>query len=429
MTGQKSLQILIIGSGGREHAIVWKAAHSQRLGKIYALPGNPGTAQLGENITGILPEDHLAIRNFCIEKQIDLVIIGPEIYLAAGLADFLIEAGVKVVGPSRAAAQIESSKVFSKDFMSRHGIPTARYTSFNNLAEALTHLERVNYPVVIKASGLAAGKGVILPESMQEAKEALESILEGQVFGAASSEVVIEERLSGQEVTLLSFCDGVTVKPMLPSQDHKRALEGDLGFNTGGMGAYAPVPACPPNMVEQLVQMALQPALDGLREEGYPFVGVLYGGFMLTPDGPRVIEFNCRFGDPETQVVLPLLESDILDIAMACVEGHLDQMEICWKNGAAACVVLASGGYPGKYLTGYPIAGLEAKIPETIVFQAGTKCVEGKIVSAGGRVLCVTGLGADIRQALRVAYERIQSIRFEGMQYRRDIGWRVMGEK
>ena len=429
MSRNKFFQVLIVGSGGREHAIAWKVAQSQRLGQLYCLPGNPGTAQFAQNVAEISPEDHPAILRFCFEKQIDLVIIGPEIYLAAGLADVLKGADIKVFGPSKEAAQIESSKVFSKNFMSRHAIPTARYASFNNIADALNHLAQVAYPVVIKASGLAAGKGVILPETMQEAKAALDSMLTGDKFGEAGSEVVIEERLNGQEITLLSFSDGMTVKPMVPSQDHKRALEGDLGLNTGGMGAYSPVPACPPDMVEQLVRMAMQPAVDGLRVEGYPFVGVLYGGFILTPDGPRVIEFNCRFGDPETQVVLPLLESDFLEIAMACAEGRLDQVEICWKDGAAACVVLASGGYPGKYTTGYPIAGLEVERPNAVVFHAGTKCADGKIVSAGGRVLCVTGLGANIRQALGAAYERVQPIWFEGMQYRTDIGWRVLGEK
>jgi phosphoribosylamine--glycine ligase len=427
MNGNKPLHILIVGSGGREHAIAWKTAQSHRLRRLFCLPGNPGTALVGENVDGISMEDHPAILRFCTEKQIDLVIIGPENYLAAGLADVLKGAGIKVFGPSKAAAQIESSKVFSKDFMCRHAIPTAKYASFSTLADALTHLARVDYPVVIKASGLAAGKGVVLPETMQEAKAVLESMLTGEVFGEAGREVVIEERLNGQEVTLLAFSDGMTVKPMVPSQDHKRALEGDRGLNTGGMGAYAPVPACPPDVVEQLVRMALQPAVDGLREEGCPFIGVLYGGFMLTREGPRVIEFNCRFGDPETQVVLPLLESDFLEVAIACVEGHLDKVDVRWKDGAAACVVLASGGYPGKYSSGYPISGLEAERPSTVVFQAGTKSIEGKIVSAGGRVLCVTGLGADIRQALNAAYERIQLLRFEGMYYRTDIGWRVVG--
>jgi len=429
MTGNKPLHILIVGSGGREHAIAWKTAQSQRLGRLYCLPGNPGTAQIGENVGGISMEDHPAILRFCTEKQIDLVIIGPENYLAAGLADALIGAGVKVFGPSKAAAQIESSKVFSKDFMHRHAIPTAKYASFNNLTIALTHLAKVDYPVVIKASGLAAGKGVALPETTQEAKDVLESMLTGEAFGDAGREVVIEERLNGQEVTLLAFSDGVTVKPMVPSQDHKRALESDRGLNTGGMGAYAPVPACPPDMLELLVRMALQPAVDGLRQEGCPFIGVLYGGFMLTREGPRVIEFNCRFGDPETQVVLPLLDSDFLEVAMACVEGHLDKVEVSWKDGAAACVVLASGGYPGKFSSGYPISGLEGERPNSVIFQSGTKSADGKIVSAGGRVLCVTGLGADIRQALSAAYDRIQPIWFEGMHYRTDIGWRVVGEQ
>jgi len=427
MTGNKSLQVLIIGSGGREHAIAWKAAQSKKLGQLYCLPGNPGTATLGVNVSGILMEDQPAILRFCMEKKIDLVIIGPEKYLADGLADCLTEAGIKVFGPSRAAAQIESSKVFSKNFMTRHGIPTARYATFDNLAGALAHLAQIDYPVVIKASGLAAGKGVILPETNEEARFALESILSGDAFGQAGREVVLEERLTGQEVTLLAFSDGVTVKPMIPSQDHKRALNGDLGPNTGGMGAYAPVPACPAEMVSELVGMALQPAVDGLREEGYPFIGVLYGGFMLTSDGPRVIEFNCRFGDPETQVVLPLLESDILEIALACAGGCLDQVEISWKDAAAACVVLTSGGYPGKYLSGYSISGLEGDTPDSVVFQAGTTCSAGKIVSAGGRVLSVTGLGANIHLALKAAYRRILPIQFEGMQYRRDIGWRVLG--
>lgn len=375
-------------------------------------------------------EDHPAIVRFCLEKRIDLVIIGPEIFLAAGLADSLMETGIDVFGPSRAAAQIESSKVFSKNFMRRHGIPTARYATFTNLAEAISHLAQVDYPVVIKASGLAAGKGVILPETEAEATTALESILAGGAFGEAGCSVVIEERLTGPEITLLSFSDGKTVKPMVPSQDHKRALNGDLGPNTGGMGAYAPVPACPPERLVELVRVALQPAVDGLRMEGSPFMGVLYAGFILTSDGPRVIEYNCRFGDPETQVVLPLLETDLLEVMLACTQGCLDQLEIRWKESAAACVVLASGGYPGNYQTGYPISGLQGwKNSNAIVFQAGTRLVDGKVVTAGGRVLCVTGLGVDIRQALMEAYARLQAIRFESMHYRTDIGWRVLGEK
>ena len=383
---------------------------------------------LGENVTAKL-DDHQAVIEICRGKKIDLVIVGPEVPLAAGLADDLLKAGIKVFGPSKAAAQIEASKVFSKNFMVRHGIPTARFATFNKLPEALSYLGKVDYPVVLKASGLAAGKGVILPENMAEAKKALGAILIGGEFGDAGNEVVIEERLTGPEVSLLAFCDGGTIKPMIPSQDHKRALDGDQGPNTGGMGAYAPVPVCSPEKVAELVRIALQPAVDGMREEGFPFIGVLYGGFMLTPEGPRVIEFNCRFGDPETEAILPLLESDLLEITLACTEGRLEQVDVRWKVEAAACVVLASGGYPGKYTTGYPISGLEADSPNSVVFHAGTRLVDGKVVTAGGRVLCVSGWGMDIQAALAAAYGRISSVRFESMHFRSDIGWRVMGEK
>jgi phosphoribosylamine--glycine ligase len=422
------MNVLIIGSGGREHAIAWKVARSPLLAKLFIAPGNPGTMQVGENAGSLAVQDNAAVVRFCLDNHIDLVIIGPEAFLAAGLADALTRAGIKAFGPSQAAARIESSKVFSKDFMHRHAIPTARYAAFSDLTVALAHLDQVDYPVVIKASGLAAGKGVIIPDSNDEARAALASILSGAAFGEAGRQVVIEERLSGPEVTLLAFSDGSTVKPMLPSQDHKRLLDGDQGLNTGGMGAYAPVPVCPPSLVSDLVRTALQPAVDGMRAEGCPFVGVLYGGFMLTSAGPRVIEFNCRFGDPETQVVLPLLDSDLLEIALACVEGRLDQVDVRWKQAAAAAVVMASGGYPGQYSTGCPISGLETEKPDSIVFHSGTKLAEGKVVTAGGRVLCVTGLGPDIRQALVSAYTRIHTLHFESMHYRIDIGWQALGD-
>jgi phosphoribosylamine---glycine ligase len=422
------MNVLLVGSGGREHAIAWKLAQSPRLTKLYVAPGNPGTAALGENVA-VKVDDHAAVLRFCTEMQIDLVIVGPEASLAAGLADDLSAAGIKVFGPSRAAAQVEASKVFSKDFMQRHGIPTARYATFYNVAEALAYLDRVDYPVVLKASGLAAGKGVILPESVEEAQTALQTMLSGVAFGEAGREVVIEEHLNGPEVTLMAFSDGMTVKPMIPSQDHKRVFDGDHGPNTGGMGAYAPVPVCPLEMVNELLRVAIHPAAEGLRQEGRPFVGVLYGGFMLTADGPRVIEFNCRFGDPETQAVLPLLESDLLEIALACAEGRLNQVDIHWRNEAAACVVLASGGYPGKYQTGYPVSGLEDERPNTFVFHAGTKQMDGKVVTAGGRVLGVSGRGADIKAALAAAYERVAAIKFEGIHYRKDIGWRAFPQR
>lgn len=419
------MRVLIIGSGGREHALAWKVAQSPRLTQLYIAPGNAGTAQHGKNVPlGI--ENHAAIAEFCHSHKVDLILVGPEAPLTNGLANDLQASGVRVFGPSREAAQIEASKSFAKQFMARHGIPTARFAVFSDYQAALQHLRAIDYPIVIKASGLAAGKGVIIPEDKTEAEEVLRRMMIEGEFGAAGQEVVIEEQLSGPEVTLLAFSDGTTAKPMVPSQDHKRVFDGDQGPNTGGMGAYAPVPICPGEMINDLMHLAIQPAIDGLRAEGRPFVGVLYGGFILTDAGPRVLEFNCRFGDPEAQAVLPLLESDLLEIALACTEGHLPETAIRWREGAAACVVLASGGYPGKYQVGYPISGLEIEVPNTLVFHAGTKRVDGQIVTSGGRVLAVTGWGTDIRQALSAAYARLEHIDFKGMHYRKDIGWRAL---
>jgi phosphoribosylamine--glycine ligase len=415
------MKVLIIGSGGREHAIAWKVAQSSRLTKLYIAPGNPGTAALGENVA-LQVKDHAKIIRFCVENTIDLVVIGPEAPLAAGLADDLRVAGFKVFGPSKAAAQIEASKVFSKAFMLRHDIPTARYAAFTAFDAALAHLRLLDYPVVIKASGLAAGKGVILPETAAEAETALRQVMLDHEFGAAGDEVVIEERLSGPEVSLIAFCDGTIARPMLPAQDHKRVFDGDQGPNTGGMGAYAPVPVCPPEMVADLTRTILQPAVDGLRAEGRPFSGVLYAGLMLTAEGPRVIEFNCRFGDPETQVVLPLLDSDILEIFEACADGCLVDVDIKWRDGAAACVVLASGGYPGKYTVDHRIAGLDFVSRNAYVFHAGTKLFDGQVATAGGRVLCVSGWGSTIAKAIDAAYAAIRPVSFEGMHYRKDIG-------
>ena len=415
------MKVLIIGSGGREHAIAWKVAQSSKLTKLYTAPGNPGTAALGENIQ-LKVEDHAAVVQACKEKSIDLVVVGPEGPLAAGLGDDLRAAGFKVFGPSKAAAQIEASKTFSKAFMVRHGIPTARYEAFTDFDAALAYLRSLDYPVVIKASGLAAGKGVIVPETVAEAESALRQVMLEHEFGAAGDEVVIEECMSGPEVSLIAFADGNIAKAMIPAQDHKRVFDGDRGPNTGGMGAYAPVPVCPPEMVAELTRSILQPAVDGMRAEGHPFSGVLYAGLMLTADGPRMIEFNCRFGDPETQVILPLLDSDILDIFIACADGKLADVDIRWKDGAAACVVLASGGYPGKYTGGIEIKGLDSAQVNAFTFHAGTKLVDGKVVTAGGRVLCVSGWGNSIREALDAAYGAIGSLSFDGMQYRKDIG-------
>ena len=419
------MNILVIGSGGREHAIVWKVSQSPKLTKLYALPGNPGIAELAENVDGISVGDHFAVSEFCKTKQIDLVIVGPEVPLADGLVDSLSGAGIRCFGPRQAAAEIEASKVYAKDFMARHNIPTAKYANFTRLDDALAHLDKVDYPIVIKASGLAAGKGVILPESVEEAEATLKSILIDKAFGDAGEEVVIEERLSGQEVSLMAFTDGTSVVQMVPAQDHKRLLDGDEGPNTGGMGAYAPAPIFTNDLLKETIEKVLQPAVDGLRSEGRKFVGVLYAGLMLTSNGIRVLEFNCRFGDPETQVVLPLLETDLLDIAEACVDGNLANINIQWKNSAAVCVVLASKRYPEKVESGKTVTFGE--LPENIVcFHAGTKTENGNVVTSGGRVLGLTAWASDIPNAVEKVYSNIDKVTFDGVQCRKDIAHRAL---
>lgn len=419
------MNVLVIGSGGREHAIVWKVRQSSKLNNLYALPGNPGTAELAENVSGISIEDHGAVAAFCKDKQIDLVIVGPEAPLAAGLADSLSAKGILCFGPKRAAAQIEASKVFAKDFMARRHIPTARYATFSNFVEAINYVQTVDYPIVIKASGLAAGKGVILPETMAEAKSALQNILVDKTFGEAGDEVVIEERLVGQEVSLMAFTDGTFVVPMLPAQDHKRLLDGDEGPNTGGMGAYAPAPIFTTGMLHEAMEYVLKPAVNGLKSEGTPFIGVLYAGLMLTSNGIRVLEFNCRFGDPETQVTLPLLETDLLAVIEACVDGHLNEIDVRWKNGAAVCVVLASKGYPEKPENGKLIS-FNVLPEDMICFQAGTKLDKENIITSGGRVLGLTAWSTDIENAVNKVYSNVEKISFEGMQYRKDIAHRAL---
>jgi phosphoribosylamine--glycine ligase len=420
------MNVLVIGSGGREHAIVWKISQSSRLEKLYALPGNPGTAGLAENIEGISVDDHAAVTAFCKHSRIDLAIIGPEAPLAAGLADALRAEGIRCFGPGQAAARVESSKVFAKDFMVRHHIPTARYACFRRIEDAMRHLESVDYPVVIKASGLAAGKGVILPGTMDEARSTLKAILVEKTFGEAGNELVIEERLEGPEVSLMAFTDGHTVLPMLPAQDHKRLLDGDAGPNTGGMGAYAPAPVFTPQMVEQAVEQVLKPAILGLKQEGAPFVGVLYAGLMLTSSGVRVLEFNGRFGDPETQVVLPLLESDLLEIVEACVEGRLSEIKIHWKPGAAVCVVLASKGYPEKPETGKKVS-FQGLPKEVACFHAGTKLnSNGEVLTSGGRVFGLTAWDNNIAGAVETVYANTGRVCFDGMQFRRDIAHRAL---
>lgn len=419
------MNVLVIGSGGREHAIIWKVSQSPKLTKLYALPGNPGMAELAENVNGISVENHVAVAAFCKDKQIDLVIVGPEAPLAAGLVDSLSAEGIRCFGPSQVAAQIEASKSFAKDFMARHNIPTAKYATFSNYDEAVRYLQSVDYPIVIKASGLAAGKGVILPETDEEAKSTLEDILVKKVFGEAGAEVVIEERMTGQEVSLMAFTDGISVVPMLPAQDHKRLLDGDKGLNTGGMGAYAPAPIFTPELMNEAIENVLKPAVNGMKSESNPFVGVLYAGLMLTPNGIRTLEFNCRFGDPETQVVLPLLETDLIEIAAACAGGNLTSIDIQWKNGAAVCVVLASKGYPEKVESGKVVT--TKKLPDDMVcFHAGTKTENGNLVTSGGRVFGLTAWAEDIANAVKKVYANIDKVTFDGMQYRKDIAHRAL---
>ncbi|HLD92739.1 MAG TPA: phosphoribosylamine--glycine ligase [Anaerolineales bacterium] len=418
------MNVLIIGSGGREHALAWKVMQSPRLSRLYIAPGNTGTMTCGENVD-LNSDDHAAIIQFCKEKQIDIVLVGPEGPLAAGLPDSLSAAGVRCFGPKRAAAQIEASKVFAKNFMARHLIPTARYATFAQFEEALTYLKKLEHPIVLKASGLAAGKGVVLPETFDEAKATLESMLLNKTFGAAGREILIEERLSGEEVSLMAFTDGQTIVQMPAAQDHKRLLEGDRGPNTGGMGAYAPVPSFTASLMTEAVEMILKPAIQGMCEEGNPFVGVLYAGLILTSSGLRVLEFNCRFGDPETQAVLPLLETDLLEIAEACVDGKLKDLDVNWLNGASVCVVLASEGYPEKAATGNEVR-IDALPANTICFHAGTRAEGRKIITSGGRALGLTGWADTLDAAVKQVYTSINQVSFDGMQYRRDIGQRAL---
>jgi phosphoribosylamine--glycine ligase/phosphoribosylformylglycinamidine cyclo-ligase len=418
------MNLLIVGSGGREHALAWKAVQSPLLERLFIAPGNPGTASLGENvpISAEGAQNHALLAEFALQKQVHLVIIGPEAPLAEGLTDRLRAAGIAVFGPSQAAAQIEASKVYSKNFMVRHGIPTARFAFFNEYSPALAYFKSAGFPLVIKASGLAAGKGVVLPESPEQAEEALRAMLLEEKLGEAGAQVILEERLPGQEISLLAFTDGLSVRLMPPAQDHKRLLDGNRGPNTGGMGAFAPATVCSPALADEIERDVLQRAVAGLRAENRPFVGVLYAGMILTPEGPKVLEFNCRFGDPETQALMPLLETDLLEVIQACTQGTLEACEIRWKPGAAACVVAASPGYPAKAVTGSPIHGIDRLPTDTFAFQAGTKLVNGELVTAGGRVLGLTGWGKDLPEALRKAYLAVEKVSFPGMQYRKDIG-------
>ena len=417
------MNILVIGSGGREHALYWKLSESPQTEQIYAIPGNPG---MGTS-AAIALDDHAAILRFAKEHEIGLVVVGPEVPLMNGLVDELEAAGIRAFGPRANAAEIEGSKSFAKDLMKKYGIPTARYEVFTAAEPARAYIRQEGAPIVVKADGLAAGKGVIVAMTEQEALDAVDAIMEDHSFGDAGARVVIEEFMEGEEASLLAFTDGTTIRPMISAQDHKRAYDGDRGPNTGGMGTYAPAPVMTPEMTERAVEEILKPTIAAMAKEGRIYRGCLYLGLMVTADGPKVVEFNARFGDPETQVVLPLLDSDLVAIMCACADGTLADVPIRWKDGAAVCVVLASGGYPGHYEKGQEIHGLaDAEAMGALVFHAGTAMKDGKLVTNGGRVLGVVGRGADISSAVDAAYAAATKISFKDAYYRKDIAHRAL---
>lgn len=419
------MNVLVIGSGGREHAIAWKLAQSPKVKQVYCAPGNGGTAQLAKNVP-LAVNDFAGLAQFAKDEEIDLTIVGPEDPLLAGIVDFFEQRNLAVFGPRAGAAKMEGSKCFAKKMMSLYNIPTARYESFIDYESALAYIREQGAPIVIKADGLAAGKGVVVAETLAEAEEALYQIMQSGSFGQAGSRVVIEECMRGEELTLLSFVDGETVKPMITCQDHKQVFDGDKGPNTGGMGTYAPVPQVSPALVKQIVETIVQPIARGMVKEGIPFKGVLYTGLMLTADGPKVVEFNVRFGDPETQVVLPLLETDLVEIILATISGELSSLDIQWKAGSAVCVVMAAPGYPGDYPKGATIQGLESTGEDTVVFHAGTRLEESRVLTNGGRVLGVTGVGPGLTQAREAAYARVKQLHFAGAHFRADIAAKAL---
>ena len=420
---EDDVNILVIGSGGREHALFWKLSESPQADRIYAIPGNPGMGELID----IPVTDNAAILHFAREKEIGLVVVGPEVPLMNGLVDELEAAGIPAFGPRANAAEIEGSKSFAKDLMKKYGIPTARYEVFTEAEPARAYIRRGGAPIVVKADGLAAGKGVIVAMTEQEALDAVDAIMEDNSFGDAGARVVIEEFMEGEEASLLAFTDGKVIRPMISAQDHKRAFDGDKGPNTGGMGTYAPAPVMTPAMTERAVEEILKPTIAAMEKEGRTYRGCLYLGLMITDDGPKVVEFNARFGDPETQVVLPLLDGDLAQIMLACTAGTLADVPIHWKDGAAVCVVLAAGGYPGSYEKGHEISGIEdaAKLG-ALVFHAGTASQGDRIVTNGGRVLGVVGRGADIASAVQAAYASVGQISFKDAYYRKDIAHRAL---
>jgi phosphoribosylamine--glycine ligase len=422
------VKVLVIGGGGREHALVWKIAQSPQVDELFCAPGNPGIAEHATCLE-IGTGDFEAIEAFVLQEGIGLVVVGPEAPLADGLVDRLAHTGAKVFGPSKAAAELEASKSFAKRLMQKYGIPTGGYREFDEVTAAIDYVQQQGAPLVVKADGLAAGKGVTVAYDTQTAVEAIRACMESGIFGAAGRKVIVEECLVGEEASILAFSDGKTVVPMMASQDHKPVYDGDQGPNTGGMGAYAPAPVVSDKLMAMIEEQVLRPCVAGMAAEGRPYKGVLYAGLIITSEGPKVIEFNCRFGDPETQVILPQLESDVVDVLIACCDGTLDQVDLRWRQGACVSVVMASGGYPGAYEKGKAISGIaEAEAEQgVVVFHAGTARDNGELVSNGGRVLNVTAVGDSIPSTIEKAYRAVEQITFQNAHYRTDIGKKAFG--
>ncbi|KAF2720685.1 phosphoribosylamine-glycine ligase [Polychaeton citri CBS 116435] len=426
----EGLKVLLIGNGGREHVLAWKLAQSEKVSHIFCAPGNGGTAQESKcsNLSTPSADDFAGLVKFAQDNAIGLVVPGPEAPLVAGATDFFLEhiPGIKVFGPSKAAAALEGSKTFSKDFMDRHNVPTARYGNFTSYEEAAKHLDEVDYKVVVKADGLAAGKGVLIPQTKVEALDALKSIMQTREFGDAGNSVVIEEFLEGDEISILTFCDGKTSTSLPPAQDHKRIFDNDQGPNTGGMGTYAPAPVATDALVAQIEKEVLQPTLDGCAAEGYPFKGILFTGLMLTKAGPRVLEYNVRFGDPEAQSCLPLMNNDLAELMLACCDGNLEQQKLSLKEESACTVVVAAGGYPASYTKGTSMEIESTDEEGNHVFHAGTALKDENLVTSGGRVIAASATAKSLREAVDKAYRGVNRIKFEGMQYRRDIAARAL---
>jgi len=416
------MKILIVGSGGREHALAWKIKQSKKVSRIFIAPGNAGTAQIGQNID-VAVEDLKSLLHFAQKEKVDLTVVGPEVPLALGIVDSFTKNGLLIFGPSQKAARIEASKVFAKRLMKKFKIPTAAFKVFSNYQKAKKYLKAGRFPIVLKADGLAAGKGVFVCKNLDEALGALRKIMVEKKFGSAGKRLIIEECLSGLEVSVICFTDGQTVLPLLAAQDHKPIFDHDKGPNTGGMGAYAPTPLVDKEVMNQVISQVLKPTISGMKKIGRLYQGILYAGLMLTDDGLKVLEFNCRFGDPETQPQLMLFKSDLVGLMLACIEGGLKNKKIIWHSGYSVCVVLTSGGYPGKYQKGFEMRGLPSRrLPTIQIFQAGTKMANGKLITNGGRVLGVTSRAPSLKQAINKAYTQVRKIKFKNKHYRTDIG-------